>query len=149
MVRNDATVEVPATDVEQKEADSRGRVTLGSEYADETVTVAVLNSGPEAPRAPRGEALLYESPASNENGDIYALATHRGSEEWEVLLIDGKTLMDVRERDRHVAVDGGIYWMNLSDDVLSDLVLASSRNIDDDLDMTAAELYDEAPEVLP
>ena len=35
-------VEVPATDVEKRKADDRGRVTLGSEYADKTVTVAVV-----------------------------------------------------------------------------------------------------------
>jgi len=35
-------VEVSATDVEEKKADSRGRVTLGAEYADKTVTVAVI-----------------------------------------------------------------------------------------------------------
>jgi hypothetical protein len=35
-------VEIPATDIEEKKADHRGRVTLGSEFADKTVTVAVL-----------------------------------------------------------------------------------------------------------
>jgi hypothetical protein len=35
-------VEVSATDVEEKKADDRGRVTLGAEYAGKTVTVAVL-----------------------------------------------------------------------------------------------------------
>lgn len=35
-------VEVKATDVEEKKADDRGRVTLGAEYAGKTVTVAVL-----------------------------------------------------------------------------------------------------------
>jgi hypothetical protein len=35
-------VEVKATDVEEKKADGRGRVTLGAKYADKTVTVAVL-----------------------------------------------------------------------------------------------------------
>jgi len=35
-------VEVSATDIEEKKADDRGRVTLGSKYADKTVTVAVL-----------------------------------------------------------------------------------------------------------
>lgn len=35
-------VEVSATDVEERKADDRGRVTLGSEYAGKTVTVAVL-----------------------------------------------------------------------------------------------------------
>lgn len=35
-------VEVKATDVEEKKADDRGRVTLGAEYADKKVTVAVL-----------------------------------------------------------------------------------------------------------
>jgi len=36
-------VEVDATDVEKKKADGRGRVTLGAEYADKTVTVAVVD----------------------------------------------------------------------------------------------------------
>jgi len=35
-------VEVSATDIEERKADDRGRVTLGAEYADKTVTVAVL-----------------------------------------------------------------------------------------------------------
>lgn len=35
-------VEVSATDIEERKADDRGRVTLGSEYAGQTVTVAVL-----------------------------------------------------------------------------------------------------------
>lgn len=35
-------VEVPVTDVEEKKADDRGRVTLGAEYAGKTVTVAVV-----------------------------------------------------------------------------------------------------------
>lgn len=35
-------VEVNATDIEEKKADDRGRITLGAEYADKTVTVAVL-----------------------------------------------------------------------------------------------------------
>jgi len=35
-------VEVDATDIEERQADDRGRVTLGAEYADKTVTVAVL-----------------------------------------------------------------------------------------------------------
>jgi len=36
-------IEVSASDIKSdKKADDRGRVTLGSEYADETVTVAVL-----------------------------------------------------------------------------------------------------------
>ena len=35
-------VEVSATDIEELKADGRGRVTLGSEYADKTVTVAVI-----------------------------------------------------------------------------------------------------------
>jgi len=35
-------VEVSATDVEERKADDRGRVTLGSEYAGKTVTVAVV-----------------------------------------------------------------------------------------------------------
>ena len=37
-------VEVSATDVEEKKADDRGRVTLGAEYAGKTVTVAVLDT---------------------------------------------------------------------------------------------------------
>jgi len=36
-------VEVSATEVEELKADDRGRVTLGAEFADETVTVAVLD----------------------------------------------------------------------------------------------------------
>lgn len=35
-------IEVKATDIEKKKADDRGRVTLGAEYAGQTVTVAVL-----------------------------------------------------------------------------------------------------------
>ena len=35
-------VEVSAKDVNEKKADDRGRVTLGSEYAGKTVTVAVV-----------------------------------------------------------------------------------------------------------
>lgn len=35
-------VEVNATDIEERKADDRGRITLGAEYADKTVTVAVL-----------------------------------------------------------------------------------------------------------
>ena len=35
-------VEVSAKDIEEKKADDRGRVTLGAEYADKTVTVAVI-----------------------------------------------------------------------------------------------------------
>jgi hypothetical protein len=35
-------VEVEATDVQEKTADERGRVTLGAEYAEKTVTVAVV-----------------------------------------------------------------------------------------------------------
>ena len=36
-------IEVSASDIKsEKKADDRGRVTLGSEYAGETVTVAVL-----------------------------------------------------------------------------------------------------------
>jgi len=35
-------VEVKATDVEEKKADDRGRVTLGAEYAGKTVTVAIV-----------------------------------------------------------------------------------------------------------
>lgn len=40
-------VEVSATDVNEKKADDRGRVTLGAEYADKTVTVAVLEVADE------------------------------------------------------------------------------------------------------
>lgn len=40
-------VEVSATDVNEKKADGRGRVTLGAEYADKTVTVAVLEVADE------------------------------------------------------------------------------------------------------
>jgi len=36
-------VEVSATDIEEKEADDRGRVTLGAEYGGKTVTVVVLD----------------------------------------------------------------------------------------------------------
>lgn len=36
-------VEVDATDVHEFDADSRGRVTLGAAFADETVTVAILD----------------------------------------------------------------------------------------------------------
>jgi len=36
-------VEVSAKDIEEKKADDRGRVTIGAEYADKTVTVAVLD----------------------------------------------------------------------------------------------------------
>jgi len=35
-------IEVSATDVEEKKADGRGRVTLGAQYAGKTVTVAVV-----------------------------------------------------------------------------------------------------------
>jgi len=35
-------VEVKATNVEEKKADDRGRVTLGADYAGKRVTVAVL-----------------------------------------------------------------------------------------------------------
>jgi len=35
-------VEVEVSDVNEKKADHRGRVTLGSEYAGKTVTVAVV-----------------------------------------------------------------------------------------------------------
>ena len=35
-------VEVSAKDIEERKADDRGRVTLGSEFADKTVIVAVL-----------------------------------------------------------------------------------------------------------
>ena len=41
-------VEVSASDIKSaKKADDRGRVTLGSEYAGETVTVAVLEDEDE------------------------------------------------------------------------------------------------------
>lgn len=36
-------LEVKATDVTEKNADERGRVTLGAEYAGKTVTVAVVD----------------------------------------------------------------------------------------------------------
>lgn len=35
-------VEISATDIDEKKADDRGRVTLGTDYADKRVTVAVL-----------------------------------------------------------------------------------------------------------
>lgn len=35
-------IEVDVSDVDEKKADDRGRVTLGKEYADKTVTVAVV-----------------------------------------------------------------------------------------------------------
>ena len=35
-------VEVSVKNLKEKTADSRGRITLGSEYADKTVTVAIL-----------------------------------------------------------------------------------------------------------
>lgn len=35
-------IEVDPVDVNEKTADDRGRVTLGSEYAGQTVTVAVV-----------------------------------------------------------------------------------------------------------
>lgn len=35
-------IEVNATDVNEKKADDRGRVTLGADYAGKTVTVAVV-----------------------------------------------------------------------------------------------------------
>ena len=38
----DFELEVKATDVQEKKADDRGRITLGAEYADKQVTVAVL-----------------------------------------------------------------------------------------------------------
>ncbi len=37
-------IEVSATDIEEKKADGRGRVTLGSEYAGKNVTVAVVEA---------------------------------------------------------------------------------------------------------
>ena len=40
-------LEVKATDVEEKKADDRGRVTLGSEYAGKRITVAVVEVGDE------------------------------------------------------------------------------------------------------
>jgi len=49
-------VEVSASDIEQRKADSRGRVTLGAEFADKIITVAVLDvegGGPES-GGPRG-----------------------------------------------------------------------------------------------
>jgi hypothetical protein len=36
------TVEVSVGHVKQRTADNRGRVTLGSDYADKTVTVAIV-----------------------------------------------------------------------------------------------------------
>jgi hypothetical protein len=36
-------IEVSATDIEEHKADDRGRVTLGAEFADKTITVAVLD----------------------------------------------------------------------------------------------------------
>jgi len=36
-------VEVSASDIEERTADGRGRITIGSEYADKIVTVAVLD----------------------------------------------------------------------------------------------------------
>ena len=43
-------VEVSASDIKsKKKADDRGRVTLGSEYGGETVTVAVLEVDREEP----------------------------------------------------------------------------------------------------
>lgn len=35
-------VDVSPKDIEEKKADDRGRVTLGADYADKKVTVAVL-----------------------------------------------------------------------------------------------------------
>jgi len=35
-------VEVSPTDIEERKADDRGRVTLGAEYADQSVTLAVI-----------------------------------------------------------------------------------------------------------
>jgi len=35
-------LEVRPTDIDELEADERGRVTLGAEYGDKTVTVAIL-----------------------------------------------------------------------------------------------------------
>jgi hypothetical protein len=42
-------VEVSVSDIEERKADNRGRVTLGSEYAGKTVTVAVLEIEDEEP----------------------------------------------------------------------------------------------------
>lgn len=36
-------IDVDPTDIEKKKADDRGRVTLGSEYAEKTITVAVVD----------------------------------------------------------------------------------------------------------
>jgi hypothetical protein len=41
-------VEVSATEVEELKADDRGRVTLGAEFADKIVTVAVLDVDDES-----------------------------------------------------------------------------------------------------
>lgn len=40
-------VEVSAKDVDEYKADDRGRITLGAEYADKTVTVAVIEAEDE------------------------------------------------------------------------------------------------------
>lgn len=40
-------VEVAATDIDERKADDRGRVTLGADYAGKTVTVAVLEVADE------------------------------------------------------------------------------------------------------
>jgi len=37
-------IEVPATQVEEKKTDDRGRLNLGVDYADQTVTIAVLET---------------------------------------------------------------------------------------------------------
>lgn len=37
-------VEVPATEVVEKKADDRGRVTLGADFAGKNVTVAVIEA---------------------------------------------------------------------------------------------------------
>jgi len=49
-------IEVSAADIKsEKKADDRGRITLGSEFAGETVTVAVLEVDDEDPAAEGGE----------------------------------------------------------------------------------------------
>jgi len=40
-------VEVSPTEIEEREADNRGRITLGADYADKTVTIAVLEEEKE------------------------------------------------------------------------------------------------------
>ena len=49
-------IEVSASDIKSaKKADDRGRITLGSEYAGNTVTVVVLEVEDEDPAAEGGE----------------------------------------------------------------------------------------------